>query len=116
MLRKKLSELEEGTVLADDVKDDSGRLLIVKGTRLSESLISRLQRIGVIFVYIESEENFSLTDEEDDHLFEKEFQEIEARVNKKFEAFCEHPVMSHIALCAKRYLKLRLKKGSRERK
>ena len=45
MIQKSYNELKEGMVTADDIRDASGRLLVAKGTELSEPLISRLTKI-----------------------------------------------------------------------
>ncbi|MFO0569041.1 MAG: response regulator [Polyangiaceae bacterium] len=43
---RKVKELGEGMVLAKDVKDDLGRLLVASGTRITATLAERLRRVA----------------------------------------------------------------------
>ncbi len=47
--------------------------------------------------------------EENNPVLEKKLQEIDQRIDKKFEPFKEQPIMQHIAGLAKDYLKKKIK-------
>jgi len=97
-------------VLAQDLKDDSGRLLVAEGTSLSEALISRLEQTGAALVYVQGDGGRETEEALDDKVYGKEFEQIEARIDSKFRRFAGNEVMIHISKCAKRFLKLKIKK------
>ena len=109
MIQKFYNELKEGMITAEDIRDASGRLLVAKGTELSESLIFRLTKIGAAGIYVEGESS-SGNEKIVDLDLEEKFNAIENRVNKKFQAVKDSPLMAHLALRAANYLKENLKK------
>ncbi len=101
MIRKTINELEPGMVLAQDLRDEGDRLLVTRGTELTDTLIDRLRQTGAAVVYIEGngngQETASAASEED-------IARIEQGVDDKFGPFADDPVMMHIAVRAKQYL------------
>lgn len=55
-VRMKTSELEDGMVVAEDVRVISGSLLARKGSKINKYLIKMLDRYGIRSIYIRQEE------------------------------------------------------------
>lgn len=60
MAKRKISEIEPGMVLLDDIFDESGRLMIGSETVLSENHIEFLKRNLIDEVTIRSEEDLNV--------------------------------------------------------
>lgn len=102
MSRISTDKLQPGMVLADDVKDLSGRMLLTCGTAIQEKHLRVLRTWGILGVEVEGEgeseaEIFSLDD-----LPAEAVAKIEAELEKRFTGVdLSHPVMSCLADLAK---------------
>jgi len=104
IIKKKVEELKEGIVLAKDIVNDDGLLLVTKGTVLDDKLLSLLKARGIKWVYVDiSGINQTLSPE-----LEEEYKKIVERIDTKFKEFSEHPVMMRISNAAKEYWKTKL--------
>lgn len=64
MPKKNIEELEEGMVLAEDIKGSQGNLLLTAGVALTEKHIRVMKTWGISLVQIEGEEELSYTPEQ----------------------------------------------------
>ncbi|MCM8774095.1 MAG: hypothetical protein NC820_05115 [Candidatus Omnitrophica bacterium] len=106
IIKKRIDDLKEGVVLAKDIVNENGLLLVAKGTFLDEKLLSLLKDRGVKWVYVNV--NIKELDQPLPKELEEECRNIEERIEKKFKEFDDHYVMRKIANSAKEYLKTRL--------
>ncbi|MCM8824076.1 MAG: hypothetical protein NC822_05345 [Candidatus Omnitrophica bacterium] len=106
IIKKRIDDLKEGVVLAKDIVNENGLLLVAKGTSLDEKLLSLLKDRGVKWVYVNV--NIRELDQPLPKELEEEYKNIEERIDKKFKEFGDHYVMQKIAHSAKEYLKTRL--------
>ena len=104
MIKKNLSEIETGMVLGEDIVDTYGYVLLERGTILNAAHLALFKEKGVTHVTI-SEEDTRKTQQ----FLKRELQEIERRVNKKFEPHKKNKMMLHIATLAKKYLQAHVK-------
>lgn len=86
MVPKKVSELVGGEVLAQDVYDLRGSMILAKATKLTPQFISMLRNRGIPQVLIQS------NDPELIKAFEEKRNSRLARVNKVFSS-CDNDVM-----------------------
>jgi len=91
MKKLRIELLQSGMVVAKDIMDITGKLLVAKGVTLSEQLIPRLSQRGVDLVWVES-------DEEEDPFSPEEIAEIKRRIgeelDKRFRLVAQDPIMS----------------------
>lgn len=59
----RIHQLNEGMVLARDVYDNSGRVLLFEGIELKESFITRLKELDIYAIYVENMEDLSPFDQ-----------------------------------------------------
>ena len=91
MKKLRTDQLQPGMVVAKDIMDITGKLLVAKGVTLSEQLIPRLSQRGVDLVWVESdEEEISLSPKEIERIKE----EIRENLDKRFRLVAQDPIMS----------------------
>jgi len=91
MKKLRTDQLQSGMVVAKDIMDITGKLLVAKGVTLSEQLIPRLSQREVDFVWVESdEEEISLSPKEIERIKE----EIRENLDKRFRLVAQDPIMS----------------------
>ncbi len=81
-----LTQVNPGMILAKPVVDDKGRTLCGPGTLVTDKLVSRIEKMGISVVYVQSDEKMS--DEE----LQKERQKIERRFSKIPPSSFLHPL------------------------
>ncbi|MBI4244365.1 MAG: hypothetical protein HY606_09775 [Planctomycetes bacterium] len=81
MIPKDLSDVQEGDVLAQNVMDFTGNLLVNKGAKLTQQLILQLQSRGIRKVIIESNDPEALK------LFEDQKAQSISKIEKIFTDF-----------------------------
>lgn len=95
--------LEEGTVVAKDVRSSSNMLLLPSGTELSPSQIHMLKTWGVRRIFVDNEEDTE----------SPEYKEIEKKLNSKINHLFSHNVRndftSNLKLAIRRSHRRRLK-------
>jgi len=90
MRKLRTDQLQPGMVVAKDIMDITGKLLVAKGVTLSEKLIPRLSQREVDFVWVESdEEEISLSPKEIERIKE----EIRENLEKRFHLVAQDPIM-----------------------
>lgn len=90
MKKLRTERLQSGMVVAKDIIDITGMLLVAKGATLNEQLITRLSKRGVDLVWIENnEEETSLNPLE----IEKVKKQIAENLNKRFRLVIQDPIM-----------------------
>jgi len=81
-MRVALKDLKGGTVLAENVLDPMGRLLLAAGTVLSERHIKILRKWGIRSVNVKTE-----SPEEEEHLPEELIESAKADLAERFRHF-----------------------------
>lgn len=98
-----IDRLEEGDVVAKDVRSSSNMLLLPSGTELSASQIHMLKTWGIRRIFIDI-----LEDTESE-----EFKELEKSLDKKIEELFQHndnrEFISNLKLAVRRFHRRRLK-------
>lgn len=69
-----LTAVRQGMILGKAVKDEQGRVLCGVGTKITERLIQRFDTMGILTLFIET----------DEHLSAAEVQQLKAQVKKRF--------------------------------
>ncbi len=91
MKKLRTDQLQSGMVVAKDIIDITGKLLVAKGVTLSEQLIPRLNQRGVDLVWVES-------DEEEVPLSPEEIEGIKKNIaedlDKRFRLVAQDPIMN----------------------
>ena len=100
MPSKNINELKEGMVIEKNVVGRGGGILFPQKTILDKEDIETLKFNGIQSVEIADNVDFI-----------NKFKEIDERVDKKFQVFADQPIMQHIAILAKSYLKSKVKSG-----
>lgn len=88
-----VNQLIEGMVLAENVLDYSGRILLLEGVTLRKSIINRLKKRGIYAVHIVEKDRIgtelSLSREDAMEKMEFAFKEITLKKSVSSNAFCE---------------------------
>jgi len=90
MKKLRTEQLQPGMVVAKDILDITGKLLVVEGTTLDEPLIPRLAHRGVDVAWVKSdEEEIAPTQEEKERIIK----EIREDLDKRFHLVAQDPIM-----------------------
>lgn len=109
MAKISIDKAEPGMVVTDGVTNDKGMILLPPGTELSETLINRLKKWNVQTVTVKGDSTASGESEQDnsgDAIFQQQQmdEELEQRIEKKFEPVMNDPVMADIYKALKIFL------------
>ena len=90
MKKLRTDQLQSGMVVAKDIMDITGKLLVAKGVTLNEPLISRLAQREIDIVWVKS-------DDQEVSLSPKEIagikEEIKEDLDKRFSLVAQDPIM-----------------------
>ena len=90
MKKLRTDQLQSGMVVAKDIMNIAGKLLVAKGVTLNEPLISRLVQREIDIVWVKSdEEEISLSPKEIEGIKE----EIREDLDKRFRLVAQDPIM-----------------------
>ena len=101
-----VDEIQDGMVLYREVCGSSGNILLSKGTTLSASLGRRLKNWGIVFVFVEGEEE---TQKQEDTV-NVSSEDLKNQLMLKFSNVINNPIMKKIFVAIYQY---RLQKNSR---
>jgi hypothetical protein len=110
-------DIEDGMVLAEEVRDNQGQVLLNTGDKLRKTYISKLQAWGVKEVVVEGKETAQgnespAAQQQADNALPPEMEErIMARITRRFANVIDDPLMrSLMAIAAKHVLARAAKK------
>ena len=101
-----VDEIQDGMVLYREVCGSSGNILLSKGTTLSAPLGRRLKNWGIVFVFVEGEEE---TQKQEDTV-NVSSEDLKNQLMLKFSNVINNPIMKKIFVAVYQY---RLQKNSR---
>ncbi len=109
MERKPIEELKNHMTIGQDVRTQTGQMIVPAGTAVNNEVLYLLKRHGISEVSIED-----IAQAEPDEKIRHQFHQIDQRIEEKFHEFDQDKDMQHLAEVAKEYLKLKVRKKNNE--
>lgn len=110
MIKKNIEELTTYMKIGKDVHSSDGTLLVQRGTVVNCEILYLLQTHDIKAVEVLSPEDIT----SHTTVSPQQVQEIEQRIEDKFQEFDQDEQMKYLACLAKDYLKLKATKKDRE--
>ena len=101
MAKIAIDKVESGMIVSKPVENDKGMVLLPVGTQLSEALIDRLKKWGVLIINCESTEDLKASESHKHQHLDKD---LEKNLSEKFADVIDDPLMKEIYTSVKAFL------------
>lgn len=101
----KIDEAKAGLVIAKDILDSKGNLLIKKETVLTDEILLKIKARNITHIIVDDQNSSNLSDEQ----IKQNEEEIDKALEEMFNGALDNTIMSSLMQAAKTVLKRRIK-------